>query len=114
MFFKKKKKIICPLSVIIGLIRDTDDGGTAEFIIDLDGDSHLIAKYGEYSERRDKYYASFHVDLQDYADFEEFSAAELCGSRLCELEERQVEVTSADFGTRSKFPWHEAFEKYAR
>ena len=58
MFFKKKdgirKRVICPISVIIQIIQDTIDidAGMSEFVINFEGKEHKVGFTSDFSRSR--------------------------------------------------------------
>jgi len=115
MFFKKKKRIICPFPVVLDVIREEVEKGAddAILIFDFNGESHMVAMF-----KTDPHKCEFpHVfafdETQNIDTFEGLKAERLNGVPLGELQD-EVGVIDSDGGGKEnrKFPWYAAFERY--
>ena len=117
MFFKKrekiKKRVICPIPVILEIIQETIDidAGLAQFIICLDGKRHRVGLISDYDSSRGFFDPLFYLDNQEFNTFEHFKAEAVLDGELFAQKTNCVEVIDADEGV-TKFPWYVQFEDY--
>ena len=117
MFFKKKgeirKKVICPISVIIQIIQDTIDidAGMSEFVIIFEGKEHKVGFTSDYSRSRGFFDALFYLDEQEFDNFQAFKTQAVLEGEIFAQRTDDVEIIDADNGA-VKFPWYTELEKY--
>lgn len=121
MFFKKrdkvKKRVVCPIPVIVELIQKLydDNCGMCEFDMRLEN-SNSIYKVGftsDFDRKRGFFDPIFFLDEQKFTAIEDFMAqARLNGEIFSQMAD-VVEVVDVDGGQGLvKFPWYVKFEDY--
>lgn len=117
MFFKKrekiKKKVVCPISVIIDIMQETIDidAGMSEFVIIDNGEKHKVGFTSDYTRSRGFFDPVFYLDNQEFDDFQKFKTQAVLNGEIFAKRTDSVEITDADNGA-AKFPWYTALEKY--
>ena len=117
MFFKKrekaKRRVICPIPVILEIMQETIDidAGLAEFVICIDGNKHRVGLTSDYEWNRGFFDPIFYLDDQEFNTFEHFKAEAVLDGELFAEKTDYVEVVDADDGA-TKFPWYVKFEDY--
>ncbi|WP_148408702.1 hypothetical protein [Murimonas intestini] len=117
MFFKKKdgirKRVICPISVIIQIIQDTIDidAGMSEFVINFEGKEHKVGFTSDFSRSRGFFDPMFYLDEQEFDNFQAFKTEAVLEGEIFAQRTDDVEIIDADNGT-VKFPWYTELEKY--
>jgi len=117
MFFKKrdktKKRVVCPISVIIGLIQETIDidAGSCEFVILFEGNEHNVGFTSDYDRKQGFFDPLFYLDEQEFTTFEEFRSQAVLNGQVFAQRTDNVEIIEADKGA-VKFPWYKVLEGY--
>jgi len=117
MFFKKKKRVICPFPVIMDVIREAVQNGDDDTILifDFNNESHMIGMF-KADINKDSFPVVYTFDaIEEIWSFEGLESVELDGIKLGELRD-EVWLIDSDGGGKAnrKFPWYPAFEKYVR
>ena len=125
MFFKKrdktKKRVVCPIPVILQIMQDAVDGdeGSAQFDILFDGKDHKVGFTSDFTRRLGLFEPQsyrdpkFYLNQQRFNTFEDFKAQALLNGKLFARMTDEVEVTDVDEGQRLvKFPWYVRFNDY--
>ena len=117
MFFKKrekvKKRVVCPISVIVEIIQETIDidAGMSEFVFLFEGKEHKVGFTSDYSKKRGFFDPLFYFNKQEFDTFEKFMTQAVLGGRLFAQRTDDIEVIDADNG-HAKFPWYTKLEDY--
>jgi len=118
MFFKKrekiKKRVVCPIPVLMGLIQETIDidAGMTEFDILFEGEKHKVGMASDFLHSKGGFFDTiFYLDEQEFDSFEKFKSGAVLSGQFFSLRTDHVEVVDVDRGAW-KFPWYPAFEKY--
>jgi len=113
MFGKKKKRVVCPILVLVDLMQtiNDDDSGTIEIRFLFYGVEHVVGFSCDYEERRGFFDYQYYMDNQVFDSFEKFKAdAVLCGKPFFSREDA-VEVVETDRGDSK--PWdYPALSRY--
>ena len=116
MLFKKKEKIkkrvVCPISVIIELMQETIDidAGSSEFVIIFEGKEHKVGFTSDYNREQGFFDPLFYLDEQEFVTFEDFKSQAVLAGQLFAGRIDDVEVVDANNGA-TKFPWYKALEE---
>jgi len=117
MFFKKrekvKKRVLCPISVIIGIIQESVDidAGSSEFIILFKGKEHKVGFNSDYNLQQGFFDPVFYFDEQKFDTFDKLLAKASLNDRLFAEINENIEILDADNGAMV-FPWYPALEEY--
>lgn len=117
MFFKRKekakKRVVCPIFVILKIIQETIDidAGMSEFIIEFEGKKHKVGFTSDYDRSQGFFDPLFYLDDQEFDTFEKFKAQAVLNGQLFTHITDDIEVIDADDGVM-KFPWYIALEDY--
>jgi len=117
MFFKKKdkskKRVVCPIPVIMGLIQESVDidAGSCEFVILFDGREHKVGFSSDYNRKQGFFDPLFYFDGQEFDDFIIFKSEATLNGQIFSQRTDDVEIIEADNGA-VKFPWYKALEAY--
>lgn len=117
MFFKKreksKKRVICPIPVIIQIIQDTIDidAGMSEFVIMFEGEEHKVGFTSDYNRSQGFFDPLFYLDEQEFSNFQSFKTQAVLNGEIFAHRTDNVEIIDADHGA-VKFPWYTALERY--
>lgn len=117
MFFKKreksKKRVICPIPVIIQIIQDTIDidAGMSEFVIMFEGEEHKVGFTSDYNRSQGFFDPLFYLNEQEFHNFQSFKTQAVLNGEIFARRTDNVEIIDADHGA-VKFPWYTALERY--
>jgi len=117
MFFRKrekvKKRVVCPIPVIIGLIQESVDidAGSSEFVILFEGKEHKVGFNSDYNRQQGFFDPIFYLDEQKFDTIDEFKAQATLNDLLFASRTDNVEILDADNGV-TKFPWYTALNDY--
>jgi len=117
MFFKKRKKpkkrVICPIRVILEIIQETldIDAGMSEFIFLFEGNEHKVGFTSDYNDHDGFFDPLFYLDNQEFSTFEEFKAQALLNGQIFANRFDKIEIIDADDGA-VRFPWYTKLEDY--
>ena len=117
MFFRKrekvKKRVICPIPVILGLMQECVDidAGSSEFIILFEGKEHKVGFNSDYDRQQGFFDPVFYLDEQTFSTLEEFKTRATLNGLLFASRTDNVEILDAD-NSATKFPWYTALTNY--
>ena len=117
MLFKKrdktKKRVVCPINVIIKLIQETIDidAGSCEFVIKLEGKEHSVGFTSDYNRKQGFFDPQFYLDEQEFNTFENFVSQAVLNGQIFAQRADNVEIIEANKGA-TRFPWYKALEEY--
>ena len=119
MFFKKrkrnkvKKRVVCPISVVIGVIKDTidTDAGNSEIHFLYKGEKHKVGMISDYTHSKGFFDTMFYLDNQEFDSFEKFKSQAFLGGDIFANMTDDVEIIDVDPGI-AIFPWYTVFEQY--
>ena len=108
-----KKRVVCPIPVILKMIQDMVDSGTGmcELVILFENEKHEVGVSSDYEDSRGFFDSIFFLDEQKFDTFEKFKSGAVLRGRLFSHRTDEVEVIEADRGL-TKFPWNTVLEKY--
>ena len=116
MFFKrrKKKRVICPIPVLLGIIQESIDVG-ASFVILFYGKEYKIGldfeDYVGYPPHGTFINPIFYLEEQEFDNFEAFKSQAMLEGRLLVERTEEVEVIEIDSGV-VKLPSYNQLEQY--
>jgi len=117
MLFKKrakeKKRVVCPISIIVQLIQETMDidAGASEFVILFEGKEHKVGVTSDCDYWEGFFDPLFYLDEQEFDTLEGFKTGAVLDGQLFVQRTDNVEILDADNGA-TKFPWYTIFENY--
>ncbi|MDR2589616.1 MAG: hypothetical protein LBC71_01315 [Oscillospiraceae bacterium] len=117
MFFRKnekiKKRVVCPIPVLIDIIQECIDinAGSSEFVIQFEGKEYKVGFNSDYNMDQGFFNPIFYLDKQEFDSFDKFVNQAILNDRLFADRTDNVEVLDADDGV-VKFPWYKKLEDY--
>ena len=110
---KDKKRVFCPISVIVGIIQESvdNDAGSCELVVLFEGKEHSVGFTSDYNRQQGFFDPIFYLDEQEFDTFEKFTAQATLNGQLFASRTDYVVILDADKGA-TKFPWYKALEDY--